>query len=100
MRVPGVQTTAAFFDVLEVTPIVGRVYTEADEGHGALAVIGEGLWQRQFGSRADIIGTRDPRQWHADHHRRRRTSHSVRHPLHGRPLDACARECADLPGAV
>ncbi len=57
VRVPGVQTTAAFFDVFEVTPIVGRVYTEADEGHGALAVIGEGLWQRQFGGRADIIGT-------------------------------------------
>ncbi len=57
VRVPGVQTTAAFFDAFEVTPLVGRVYTAADEGHGALAVIGEGLWQRQFGGRADIIGT-------------------------------------------
>ena len=26
VRVPGVQTTAAFFDVFEVTPLVGRVY--------------------------------------------------------------------------
>jgi putative ABC transport system permease protein len=58
VRVPGLQTTAAFFDVLQVTPVVGRVYSAADEGRGALAVIGEGLWQRQFGSRPDIVGTR------------------------------------------
>jgi putative ABC transport system permease protein len=57
VRVPGVQTTATFFDAFEVTPLVGRVYTAGDEGRGALAVIGEGLWQRQFGGRADIIGT-------------------------------------------
>jgi putative ABC transport system permease protein len=57
VRVPGVQTTAGFFDVFEVTPLVGRVYTAADEGHGALAVVGEGLWQRQFGGRAEIVGT-------------------------------------------
>ena len=57
VRVPGVQTTAEFFDVFGVKPLAGRVYTAEDEGHGALAVIGEGLWQRQFGGRADIVGT-------------------------------------------
>ena len=57
MRVPGVQTTAAFFDVFEVVPLVGRVYTAGDEGRGALAVISEGLWQRQFGRRADVVGS-------------------------------------------
>jgi putative ABC transport system permease protein len=56
-RVPGIQTTAGFFDVLGVTPVIGRVYSSADEGRGALAVISEGLWQRQFGSRPDIVGT-------------------------------------------
>ena len=43
VRVPGVQTTASFFDVLQVTPLVGRVYSAADEGRGAMAVISEGL---------------------------------------------------------
>jgi predicted permease len=57
VRVPGVQTTASFFDVLQVTPLAGRVYSAADQGRGAMAVISEGLWQRQFGRRPDIIGT-------------------------------------------
>ncbi len=57
VRVPGVQTTASFFDVLHVTALVGRVYSAEDEGRGAVAVISEGLWQRQFGRRSDIVGT-------------------------------------------
>jgi putative ABC transport system permease protein len=57
VRVPGVQTTASFFDVLQVTPLAGRVYSAADQGHGAMAVISEGLWQRQFGRRPDVVGT-------------------------------------------
>ena len=57
VRVPGVQTTASFFDVLQVTALVGRVYSAEDEGRGAVAVISEGLWQRQFGRRPDIVGT-------------------------------------------
>ena len=56
LRVPGVQTTAAFFEVFQVAPLVGRVYTAEDEGRGALAVISEGLWERQFGRRADVVG--------------------------------------------
>jgi putative ABC transport system permease protein len=58
VRVPGVQTTAPFFEALGVSPLVGRVYTSADAQRGALAVISEGLWQRQFGGRADVIGSR------------------------------------------
>ena len=80
IRVPGIQTTAAFFDVLQATPIVGRLYSAADEGRGAFAVISEGLWQRQFGSRADIVGTRvrvngTPTEILGV------VRHSVRHPL-------------------
>jgi putative ABC transport system permease protein len=58
VRVPGVQTTAAFFEIFQVTPLVGRVYTAGDRGRGALAVISEGLWQRQFGRRGDVVGHR------------------------------------------
>lgn len=57
VRVPGVQTTAPFFEALGVTPLAGRVYTSADQGRGALAVISEGLWRRQFGGRPEGVGT-------------------------------------------
>lgn len=57
VRVSGVQTTAGFFDVFGAKPLLGRTYQEASDRPGAsLVVIGEGLWQRQFGSRADIVG--------------------------------------------
>jgi putative ABC transport system permease protein len=56
-RVRGVQTTAAFFEVFSSPPLAGRMYTPADEGRGALAVLSEGFWRRQYGARADIIGT-------------------------------------------
>ncbi|MCC7179045.1 MAG: ABC transporter permease [Acidobacteria bacterium] len=57
VRVPGVQTTAGFFDALGVTPLAGRVYTAADEARGGMAVISEGLWDRQFGRRSDVVGS-------------------------------------------
>jgi putative ABC transport system permease protein len=57
VRVIGIQTTAGFFDVFGAKPLIGRTYQEASDRPGAtLAVIGEGLWQRQFGRRTDIVG--------------------------------------------
>lgn len=57
VRVPGVQTTSAFFEVLGVQPLVGRTFQSGSDRPGAmLVVIGEGLWQRQFGGRADVVG--------------------------------------------
>ena len=57
VRVTGVQTTTGFFDVFKAAPLLGRTYQDAVDHPGdTVAVIGEGLWQRQFGSRADIIG--------------------------------------------
>jgi len=57
VRVSGLQTTAAFFDVFRVPAIVGRVYDASDAPGRALAVISEGFWARQFGRRTDIVGT-------------------------------------------
>lgn len=57
VRVPGVQTTSAFFEVLGAQPLVGRTFQSGSDRPGAmLVVIGEGLWQRQFGGRADVVG--------------------------------------------
>lgn len=53
-RVGGVRVSVEFFDVLGVTPIVGRTFTPSDLDGGAVAVISEGLWRRRLGGTADI----------------------------------------------
>lgn len=58
------RVTAGLFEVLHVSPIIGRTFTRADEttdGSG-LAVISYGLWQRRFGGRADVVGASLPGQ--------------------------------------
>jgi predicted permease len=58
VRIPAMQTTAAFFDVFGVVPVAGRTYSSATHGLGTVvAVITEGFWRRQFGGRAEVIGT-------------------------------------------
>jgi putative ABC transport system permease protein len=44
--------------VLQVTPIVGRVFTESDDRPGAppVALIAEGMWRGRFGADPDILG--------------------------------------------
>ena len=50
IRIIGIQTTAAFFDVFDALPLVGRTYHEATDKPGAsVAVIGETIWRQQFG---------------------------------------------------
>jgi predicted permease len=49
------------FDVLGVSPLLGRTLTPADDvrgggSAGAVAVISYGFWQRRFGGAADVIG--------------------------------------------
>jgi putative ABC transport system permease protein len=57
VRVRGLETTAAFFDIFDVPPILGRTYHEATDKPGAaIAVIGESVWRQQFGSDPDIVG--------------------------------------------
>jgi len=52
--------TASFFAVLGVPAAVGRVYSaDEDVPNGPrVAVVSHGVWQRQFGDRADAVGTR------------------------------------------
>jgi putative ABC transport system permease protein len=58
VRVRGMETTAGFFDVFDVPPIVGRTYHEATDAPGAnVAVIGEAVWRQHFGGDRSIVGT-------------------------------------------
>ena len=57
-RLSGAQASASFFDVMQVQPIVGRVFTAEHEtpGQDSVVVISQGLWQRRFGGAADVLG--------------------------------------------
>jgi putative ABC transport system permease protein len=58
VRIIGIQTTAAFFDVFDAAPLLGRTYHEASDTPGAaVAVISETVWKQQFGSNPAVIGT-------------------------------------------
>jgi len=58
-RIYGALTTANYFDVLGVRPILGRGFLPAEEqrrGGGSVAVISESMWRARFGSDQSIIG--------------------------------------------
>ena len=57
-RLNGAMATANFFDVMGVRPILGRLFTEAQEtpGNDAVVVLSYGLWQRKFGGASSVLG--------------------------------------------
>jgi predicted permease len=57
-RVPANMISAAFFPILGVKPVAGRVFTEQEDQLGAAPVvlISEGFWKRKFGSSPDVVG--------------------------------------------
>src|SRR6266571_9387671 len=57
-RYTGAYVTDAFLRILSVAPILGRDLRPEDNVAGAekVALIGYGLWQRDFGGAADIVG--------------------------------------------
>jgi len=59
-RLHGEMISAGFFEILGVNPVMGRTFTADEDRLGAnpTAMITEGLWQRKFGGRKDIIGQR------------------------------------------
>jgi putative ABC transport system permease protein len=58
LRVGVLMTSASYFDIHGAKPLLGRFYTaEEDRGGGPpVTVMNHGMWQNQFGGRADIIG--------------------------------------------
>src|SRR5436190_11406381 len=57
-RYTGAYVTENFLRILGVAPAVGRDFTAEDNKPGAekVALIGYGIWQRDFGGSADIVG--------------------------------------------
>jgi len=50
-------TSANFFDVLKVVPVVGRTFKPEDDGPSPRVVLlGEAIWRRRFGADPSIVG--------------------------------------------
>ena len=58
-RYTGAYVTEDFLRILGVSPAMGRGFTPQDNAIGApkVAIIGYGIWQRDFGGTPDIVGT-------------------------------------------
>ncbi len=56
----GIRTSASLFSILGVQPIVGRLFTEAEESFATerVVLISESLWRRAFNADPDIHGRR------------------------------------------
>jgi predicted permease len=56
-RLTGAAVTGNFFRALDLVPVAGRWLTDDDAAAGGRAVVlSYGLWQRQFGASADVVG--------------------------------------------
>ncbi|HEX7020532.1 MAG TPA: ABC transporter permease, partial [Gemmatimonadaceae bacterium] len=57
-RYTGAYTTENFLRILGVRPLLGRDFTAEDNkpGAGKVAIIGYGIWQRDFGGASDVVG--------------------------------------------
>jgi putative ABC transport system permease protein len=58
----GLRTTADLFDVLRVTPAIGRAFAAEHEveGRHRVAVLSDALWRRRFGADASVVGRTIP----------------------------------------
>jgi predicted permease len=57
-RLRAEMVSAEFFPLLGVNPVAGRLFSEQEDqvGGAPIALIGEGLWNRKFGSAPDAVG--------------------------------------------
>jgi predicted permease len=57
-RVQSARVTANFFDVLGVSPVMGRGFTEGEDAPGAapVAVLSDSTWRGRYGSDPGILG--------------------------------------------
>jgi predicted permease len=58
-RLFAVRGTPSFYRIAGARPIHGRIFTETEgeAGQDLKVLLGEGLWRREYGARADIVGT-------------------------------------------
>jgi putative ABC transport system permease protein len=59
-RVRGARVSASLFPLLGFAPRAGRGFTPEEDADAAapVVVLGDGLWRRRFGARADALGAR------------------------------------------
>ena len=57
-RQNGAMVNAAFFDILQLKPAIGRTFapSEGEPGAPRVAVLGHALWRDRFGGRVDVLG--------------------------------------------
>jgi len=57
-QVPALRITSRMLPMLGVAPLLGRVFSAADDepGNEHVVVLGYGLWQRMFAGRRDVVG--------------------------------------------
>jgi putative ABC transport system permease protein len=55
-RVYATAASASVFRLLGVAPALGRTFTREDEVNPSVVVLSDGLWQRRFGGRRDVLG--------------------------------------------
>jgi putative ABC transport system permease protein len=56
-RLQGARTSSNLPTVLSVTPLMGRIFTEAEQRADAkVAILSYGLWQRRFGRDPGVVG--------------------------------------------
>ena len=56
-RVSGARVTPGYFRALQIQPVLGSYFSEADVARdGRLVVLGDGLWRRRFGGDPSLIG--------------------------------------------
>lgn len=58
IRLNAAAVDSGFFDVLAVPPMLGRVFTRADDRGVAVVVLAHEAWRRVFGSDPSILGRR------------------------------------------
>jgi putative ABC transport system permease protein len=58
-RIQGAYITANLFQVLQVPPALGRLFTPEEEQFGKhrVVLLSHGLWQRRFGGSASVVGS-------------------------------------------
>lgn len=61
-RVPILRTSASFFEVAAVPPLLGRTFTDREDRPGAdgVAVLSHALWERRYGGSPDVLGRTVP----------------------------------------
>src|SRR5262249_26567393 len=57
-QIAGSMVTAGFFPILQVRPLLGRVFLPSEDRPAAqpLAVLGEALWRRRFAADPNVVG--------------------------------------------